>query len=510
MKIERTKNATKNIVFGIILKIYTIIVPFFMRTVMIHYLGVEYLGISSLFTSILQVLNLVELGVGSAMVFSMYKPIAEDDYTSICALMKLYKIYYRIIGAIILVLGLIICPFISYLIKSDLPPDMNIYILYIINLLATVFSYWLFAYKNSLLQAFQRTDVISKVTVCINTIVYVTQFITLIFLRNYYYYIIMSLLGQMLTNIVTALIVNKMYPNFKPSGTLDKDEIKTINKRVKDLFTAKLGGVIVGSVDTIVISSFLGLKYLAIYQNYYYILNAIYGIVIIIFSSVSAGIGNSFETETLEKNYRDFNKFTFIICWINTICVSCFLVLYQPFMKLWVGQEYMLNDLYVLLFCIYFYILILAMVWATVKDAVGLWHYDRFRPLIGAIINLILNIILVNIIGLYGIIISTIISYVLISMPWLLHNIFKYVYKRNSNIYLKKIIIYICVCVISCCIIKFICDFIKIFGIFEIFIKAVIAFSVSNLIQLVVYHGSDEYKETIQLAKKMLKIGVKN
>ena len=157
MKIERTKNATKNIVFGIILKIYTIIVPFFMRTVMIHYLGVEYLGISSLFTSILQVLNLVELGVGSAMVFSMYKPIAEDDYTSICALMKLYKIYYRIIGAIILVLGLIICPFISYLIKSDLPPDMNIYILYIINLLATVFSYWLFAYKNSLLQAFQRT-----------------------------------------------------------------------------------------------------------------------------------------------------------------------------------------------------------------------------------------------------------------------------------------------------------------------------------------------------------------
>ena len=131
MKIERTKNATKNIFFGWILKLYQIIVPFIMRTALIYFLGIEYLGLNSLFSSVLQVLNLVELGVGSAMVFSMYKPIAEDDNEKICALMRLYKIYYRIIGAVILIMGILLCPVIPYLIKSDLPSDMNIYILYI-------------------------------------------------------------------------------------------------------------------------------------------------------------------------------------------------------------------------------------------------------------------------------------------------------------------------------------------------------------------------------------------
>ena len=135
MKIERTKNATNNIIYGTILKLYQILVPFLIRTIMIYFLGVEYLGLNSLFTSILQVLNLAELGVGNAMVFSMYKPIADDNKIKICALMNLYKLYYRIIGLIVLVLGLIVCPFIPYLIKSDIPPDINIYIVYLLNLL---------------------------------------------------------------------------------------------------------------------------------------------------------------------------------------------------------------------------------------------------------------------------------------------------------------------------------------------------------------------------------------
>lgn len=140
MRIERTKNAVRNMIFGSILKAYQILLPFIMRTAMIYFMGVQYLGLNSLFTSILQVLNLAELGVGSAMVFSMYKPIAEDDSTTICALMKLYKIYYRIIGLIIAVVGVICLPFIPYLIKSDIPKGMNIYVLYLLNLSATVLS----------------------------------------------------------------------------------------------------------------------------------------------------------------------------------------------------------------------------------------------------------------------------------------------------------------------------------------------------------------------------------
>lgn len=281
-KIERTRNATRNLIYGMILKIYQILIPFIMRTVMIYTLGVQYLGLNSLFTSVLSVLNLVELGVGSAMVYSMYKPIAEDDEQIICALMRLYKIYYYAIGLIIAIIGIILTPFIPKLISGDVPKDINIYILYLMNLGATVLSYWLFAYKNSILQAHQRTDIVSKVTLVTNTIQYGLQIIALCLFRNYYYFVIAMLAAQALTNVVTAIYADKLYPLFKPKGKLDQNEVKKINQRIKDLFTAKVGTVVVGSVDTVVISAFLGLTVLAVYQNYYYIMNSICGFITVI------------------------------------------------------------------------------------------------------------------------------------------------------------------------------------------------------------------------------------
>lgn len=161
---NKTKNAMRNIIFGMGLRIYQIIVPFLMRTAMIYLMSVEYLGLNSLFTSILQVLNLAELGVGSAMVYSMYKPIVDKDTSTICALLNLYKLYYRFVGLVIAVIGLLLTPFIPKLISGEVPNNINIYILYLFNLAATVLTYWLFAYKNSLLQAHQRTDIVSKVT----------------------------------------------------------------------------------------------------------------------------------------------------------------------------------------------------------------------------------------------------------------------------------------------------------------------------------------------------------
>ena len=300
-KIERTRNATRNLIYGMILKIYQILLPFIMRTVIIYTLGVQYLGLNSLFTSVLSVLNLVELGVGSAMVYSMYKPIAEDDEQIICALMRLYKIYYYAIGLIIAIIGIILTPFIPKLISGDVPKDINIYILYLMNLGATVLSYWLFAYKNSILQAHQRTDIVSKVTLVTNTIQYGLQIIALCLFRNYYYFVIAMLAAQALTNVVTAIYADKLYPLFKPKGKLDQNEVKKINQRIKDLFTAKVGTVVVGSVDTVVISAFLGLTVLAVYQNYYYIMNSICGFITVIFASITAGIENSLVTETDKK-----------------------------------------------------------------------------------------------------------------------------------------------------------------------------------------------------------------
>lgn len=334
MKIERTKNATRNIIFGIILKGYQIVVPFLMRTAMIYLMGVKYLGLNSLFTSILQVLNLAELGVGSAMVYSMYRPIADDNNVVICALMRLYRTYYRVIGLVIAVIGGLLTPFIPKLISGDIPESINIYVLYLLNLGATVLSYWLYAYKNSILQAHQRTDVVSKVTLMTSTIQYGLQLLILWLFKNYYLYVIVLLATQALTNIVTAIWADKLYPQFKPKGDVVLKERKAINRRIRDLFTAKLGGTIVSSADTIVISAFLGLSMLAVYQNYYYIMNSVLGFVLIIYSSCTAGIGNSLVMESEEKNYFDFKGAS-----VSTVAgfasyILCCLVPFEGIMQL--------------------------------------------------------------------------------------------------------------------------------------------------------------------------------
>ena len=395
-KIERTKNASRNIFFGVILKAYQILVPFLMRTAMIYLMGVQYLGLNSLFTSVLQVLNLAELGVGSAMVYSMYKPIAEDDETTICALMKLYRTYYRAIGLVIAVVGCALMPFIPRLIKSDVPVGINIYILYLLNLGATVLSYWLFAYKNSILEAYQRTDVVSKVTLITNTIQYGLQLFVLWSFHNYYLYVIVMLATQALTNIVTAVCADKLYPQFKPKGKVDKLQVQRINQRIRDLFTSKIGSIVYDSADTIVISSFLGLTALAVYQNYYFVMSSVCGIMEILLTSITAGLGNSYITENKEKNYTDLKKITFMFFWLTGMCTSCFLGIFQPFMRLWVGEKFLMGFSVVVCLCVYFYLYETTRLLNVFKNAGGIWHEDRFRPLISAIVNLVLNLISVN------------------------------------------------------------------------------------------------------------------
>ena len=203
IKIARTENALRNIIFGIILKIYQIVCPFIMRTVIINYLGVQYVGLNSLFSSILSVLNLAELGVGSAMVYCMYRPIASDNENEICALMKLYRKYYRLIGFVVAILGLLLLPFLPKFVTGEVPDGLNLYTLYILNLITTVLSYWLFAYKNCLLNAHQRIDVISKVNLVVFTIQYVLQFISVCFYKNYYLFFIIFLFSQIFTNFIT-------------------------------------------------------------------------------------------------------------------------------------------------------------------------------------------------------------------------------------------------------------------------------------------------------------------
>ncbi len=505
MRIERTKNATRNIFFGVILRMYQIIAPFLMRTAMIYFMGVQYLGLNSLFVSILQVLNLAELGVGSAMVFSMYKPIVEDDKETICALLFLYRKYYRNIGFVIAGIGIVLLPFVPRLISGDIPNNINIYVLYLLNLSATVLSYWLFAYKNSLLQAHQRLDVISKITLATSTIQYILQFLVLYIFRDYYLYVVVIVLIQIFTNIITAYIAGKFYPFYTPSGLLEEREIVKINQRIKDLFTSKIGSVIVNSADTLVISAFLGLAELAIYQNYYFILSSIISFVAVVFNAVMAGVGNSLIVESKEKNFRDLKVFTFIICWISGVCVCCFLNLYQPFMKVWVGKKLMLDYKMVICFSIYFYVFEINQLLNTYKDAGGIWHKDRYRPLVTAIVNLGLNLILVNVSGLYGVLLSTILSMVLVGMPWLFYNLFTVLFEyKYMKEYIITILGYVIVSVLASMGTMIACDCIRINGILNLIIRLVMCLLVSNVVFGVCYAKKEEFKNSMMLADRIL------
>ena len=506
MKIERTKNATRNIIYGVLLKIYQLLGPFILRTIFIYTLGMEYLGLNSLFTSILSVLNLAELGVGSALVFSMYKPIAEDDKEKICALMNLYKLYYRIIGAVILVIGLILVPFIPNLISGSTPEDINIYVLYLMNLGATVLSYWLFAYKTCLFGAHQRNDVTAKVTMISSTLQYIIQAVLLIIVANYYLYLVITLVTGVFNNLYAAWKCNKMFPNYNARGHLDKSEVKVINGKVRDLFTAKVGGVIVNSADSLVISAFLGLSVLGIYNNYYYIMSSIMGFIAIIFSSCMAGIGNSLVTDSIEKNYRDFKMMTFIVGWLIIFSTTGFLCLYQPFMEIWVGKNNMFGIDIVVLFCIYFVVCELSMIWATYKDAAGIWHEDRFRPLIGATANLIMNILMVKFLGwgVYGILASTIISYLSISMPWLIYNLSKVLFKRSLIPYVGYILKICLVTIVSSLVSYRICLLINTNIYLNLIIRLVIVIIISNLFVYIIFRKNEEFKETKNLIKRIL------
>lgn len=505
MKIQRTKNATRNIVYGVILKIFQIIIPFGMRTAMIYLLGIQYLGLNSLIASILQVLNLTELGVGSAMVYSMYKPITEDDGVTICALMRLYKIYYRVIGIIIAVIGMVLLPFIPHLISGKVPEGINIYILYLLNLGATVLSYWLFSYKNSLLQAHQRTDVISKITLATNAFQYIAQLAVLFLWKNYYYYLIVALLTQALTNVLTALIVTKMFPDYKPVGELDKERVREINRRVKDLFTSKLGAVIVNCTDSVVVSSFLGLTVLAVYNNYFFIMSSIIGFVTIIFSACSAGIGNSIIVETKEKNFSDLKKFTFLISWIAGFCTCCFLCLYQPFMKIWVGEKYCLSFRVVICFCIYYFVYEINQLLNLYKDSAGIWHKDKYRPLASALTNLALNLILVQYIGIYGVLLSTVISMLCVGMPWLLYNLFTIVFKRNAFHYIIQLFRYSIITALVCIATYGCCRLIPGDSVIIFLIKIVICCIIPNVLFLVIYYRREEFRQLSVMVSRMAK-----
>lgn len=506
MKLERSRNALRNITWGLVNRIVTLLFPFALRTILIYTLGSEYLGLNSLFTSILTVLNLAELGFSSAIVFSMYKPIAENNTNEICALMAYYKKAYLLIGIIILVCGLILTPFLTRFISGNYPRDINLYGLYLLFLVNTSVSYFMFAYKVSILTAHQREDILNKVDIVLRIFIYSLQLIVLIKFRNYYLYVFTNILYTVMNNIVCTIISYKKYPQYKCKGELDKESRKKLKRNIGGLMIGKICVVSRNSFDNIFISAFLGLQIVAIYGNYYYIMNAIIGVLSIFMNAVSAGIGNSVASETVEKNYKDMNTIVFIYEWIAGLCTVCLFCLYQPFMKIWMGDKMLFPMIDVVLICMYFYSLSMGDVRSRYSNAAGLFWESRHYVLMEAVINVCLNYFLGRFFGVHGIILATLATILFINFGWGSYIVFKFYFKQFSVVefYLRNLLYFIVTVLaitITCFIVKYIPDE----GGVTFLAKSIICCIIPNIIYLLAYKKTIVFNDARQMLMKAFK-----
>ena len=502
MVIEKTKNTINGSIFGIVNKLIITIFPFIIRTLIIKCLGEQYAGLNGLFSSILEVLSLAELGFGSAMVYNMYKPIDDGDKTKIRALLMYYKKIYLLLGTIILLIGLCITPFIQYFINGTYPSDINLHIVFMIYLINSSCSYFALAYQSSILIAHQRNDIKYNIHSILIVFMYIIQIIVLVVVKNYYVYIIFTPVFTILINVITAIVTRKKFPDYYPKGSISIEEKKNIRKLLKALIGHRLGAVVLNATDNIVISAFLGLTILTIFGNYYYILNAVFSMIYIIAQSMVAGIANLIIKSNIEYNEKLLMHLLFAFSVLVGICSCCFVGLYQLFMKIWVGEEFVLPFVYVLLFTFYFYVRSIRYVILVFKDACGMWQADFWKPYVESLTNLVINIVLVLLTKqLWGIILSSIISMLFVAFPWEVNVFYKNYFDKNPSIYYFNIIKYFLVNIIVIAITFIVSSFTDYFiynDYINLIVKLILIVCIGGILYVLVYFRTENFKFIIE------------
>jgi len=504
---SRTKNSIKNVKYGIIIQLLLILINFISRTIFIKILGSDYLGINGLYTNILTVLSLAELGFGNAIIYSMYKPLASSDNKKLSALMNFYKRIYNIVILIIFIAGILIVPFLQYLINTNL--DINLLrIYYVLFLLNTVSSY-IYAYKFTILQADQKIYIIKLYHFWTVVLQFVLQTIFLIATKNYIIYLIIQILCTLANNIGLNIKINKMYKDINnEKEVLTKTEKKEIYSNVASTFIQKTSGIIVSNTDNILISILVGTVWVGYYSNYFLIISAITSIITILFNSISASIGNLTTEANSNKQCTILSNMTFIAFWICGVCSLCCYYLFNDFIYLWLGKEFVLSEIIVLVIVINFYSTgILNPIW-TFRDATGLFKDTKYASLLLAVINLILSIILGKVWGLFGILVATVIARMITTFWFTPYMLYKKKFNMSSNKYFFKQFIYILSIVITYLIILPINKSIEVNNYVMFFIKAFIEFVVINIIFLIMYCKTKDFKDIYErfIRKQIMKL----
>ncbi len=412
---SRVEQAAKNIFFGYISNIIILIMGFLQRTVFIMVLGDTLLGVNGLYTDILSMLSLAELGIGTALNYSLYKPVANHDYEKIKSYMQLYKKAYLAIAGVIAVIGVCIAPFLPYIIKESDRGDItvrNLTIYYLIFLFNTVSTYFV-AYKYSLVNAEQRSYIQTNIATITKIVTGFVQIIVLLLTKNFLLYLLSQSAVELFQKIAVSVYFNRLYPYLKEKNVkkLEKEETDIVVTKSKALMFHKIGDVARLSTDSIIITHFINVDLVGVVGNYTYIITYAANFVNIIFNSLVSGFGNLVATESKEKQFSIFKVYRFFACWLYGFAGVGFWLLLTPFVTgIWLNDDWRLGQSILTLILIDFYFKGGRVVLINFKIAAGVFEQDKYLSFIQGMVNLVISIIGAKWIGLAGVYVGTVIS----------------------------------------------------------------------------------------------------
>lgn len=411
MSDSRTKNSARNVAISVIIQIATILVSFICRTVFIKIMNADYLGVNGLFSNILAILSFSELGISSAIIYNMYKPAYEDDTHKLSALLNFYKVAYRLIAFIVLIIGIGVLPFIDSFINGASNIAESLCWIYILFLLSTVCSY-LYSYSRSVFTVYQKDYINTLVERSVWIAMYVFQLLYLNFTHDFYGYLVIQVVATISADIIITHLSRKLYPKITSnlSAKLNIKEIKKIFKDVYSIFFYKVGSIILHSTDNIIIAKIINITIVGICSNYVLIINSLESILQRALNSIVASVGN-LNVGKSDNKLSVLYELTLCTNWIYGVCSIMLFVCINPLIQLWIGDTYVLQGNYIVLSIIAaFYIFGSNFPASSYRITMGYFHDARFVPLLAAVLNVILSIFLGLKMGLAGIFISTAIA----------------------------------------------------------------------------------------------------
>lgn len=502
---SRTSNVIRNIIGGVGGQIFTSLLTFVCRTYFIRLLGAEYLGVNGLFANILSMLSLAELGIGPAIVFSMYKPIANNDELHIAKLMNFYKSAYRLVAIVVASIGLILVPFLDHLIKDTAGVE-HMEIIFMLILSNTVVSYF-YAYKGSMLNADQKGYIVVIIRNIFAVVQNIVQIIILLLTGSFMLYLIVQIITTFIGNLCQAVYVDKKYPFLTQyrSKSIDKTERRDIMKRVRGMMMHKLGGFVLNGTDNLILSKFVGLAAVGIYSNYSMIITMVKTYVTFFSSGISAGVGNLIAKETKEKSYNVFKSIFLVYFWIYALCFICFWVLFKPFIQWWIGNDYLLGNMTLFVILLNFYCNGVQECINTFTNATGLFWETRHKPIAECIINLGVSIILADKIGISGVFIGTMVSFI---CTFWINPIVIYKKQFNEKVirYFIRFAVYMLLAVVIAVGMERLCCVVSTDAtILNILFRCVMSAVVPNVIFILLFFKTKEFGYCAALVKNIIK-----